>query len=79
MGPGLHLHEADTDAVDKVENLRSSKCKENTPEPGHLNKGCWQRKQRDQKHLGSVGWVGEGVNQVEMSTGEVGRAEWQRF
>ena len=41
-GPGLHLHEADTDAVDKVEHLWSSKCKENTPEPGHLNKGCWQ-------------------------------------
>ena len=40
LGPGMHLHEADTDAVDKVEHLRSGKCKENTPEPGHLNKGA---------------------------------------
>ena len=37
------------------------------------------KEQRDQKHLGSVGWVGEGGNQVEMPTREVGRAEWQRF
>ena len=74
----VHLHHTDADAVEEVEQLRGSKGEEDAPQPCNL-----RMKQASeyshQNHLSSVGRVGERslVDQVEVASRQVGRAEWQ--